>query len=116
RKIWGDAPLGEPELRCMWQLIAEHDGRAVMPQLLGYMRERRLHRARWVGVLVGARVPIRLINGSRDPVSGAHMVARYRELVPKPDVVELPRVGHYPQIEAPDAVVDAVLTARSTSA
>jgi pimeloyl-ACP methyl ester carboxylesterase len=32
------------------------------------------------------------------------MVARYRELVPNPDVVELPGIGHYPQVEAPDDV------------
>jgi pimeloyl-ACP methyl ester carboxylesterase len=109
RKIWGDAPVGDAELRSMWQLIAEHDGQAVLPQLLGYMRERRVHRTRWVDALAGARVPIRFVNGLRDPISGAHMVARYRELVPRPDVVELPTVGHYPQVEAPDAVADAAL-------
>jgi pimeloyl-ACP methyl ester carboxylesterase len=36
-------------------------------------------------------------------------VARYRELVPNPDVVELPGVGHYPQLEAPGDVQRAVL-------
>jgi len=109
RRIWGDAPVGEAELRCMWQLVAENGGQEVLPQLLGYMRERRLHRERWVGALVDARVPIRLVNGLRDPISGAHMVARYRELVREPDVVELRTVGHYPQVEAPDDVADAAL-------
>ena len=37
------------------------------------------------------------------------MVARYRELVPDPDVVLLPDVGHYPQVEAPEAVLAAFL-------
>jgi hypothetical protein len=32
----------------------------------------------------------RLINGSADPVSGAHMVARYRELVGTGYIAELP--------------------------
>jgi len=40
-------------------------------------------------------------------VSGAHLAARYRELVPGADVVELPRIGHYPQIEDPAAVLGA---------
>ena len=40
---------------------------------------------------------------------GAHMVARYRELISNPDVVELAGVGHYPQIEAPEAVSANVL-------
>ena len=60
---------------------------------------------RWVGALQHTRVPLRLINGPVDPVSGAHMVARYRELVPDPDVISLEGIGHYPQTEAPDLVL-----------
>lgn len=37
------------------------------------------------------------------------MAARYRALVPSPDVVELAGVGHYPQVEAPARVEAAVL-------
>ena len=107
--VWGAKPPNELELRSMWQLVTAHDGMGVMPKLIGYMAERRAHRERWVGALVGADVPIRLINGLRDPVSGAHMLVRYRELVAKPDIVELPDVGHYPQVEAPDAVANATL-------
>lgn len=109
RRIWGNRPPSDAELRGMWQLVTAHGGMAVMPKLIGYMAERRRHRARWVGALVGAALPIRLIDGLDDPISGAHMVARYRELVPRPDVVELAGVGHYPQLEAPEAVVAAVL-------
>mgnify|MGYP003377880407 CR=1 FL=1 len=58
---------------------------------------------------MAAPVPVRLIAGLADPVSGAHMVARYRALVPAPDVVELAAVGHYPQLEAPDAVLAAAI-------
>ena len=109
RRIWGTRPLPEAELRTMWELASASNGLAIMPKLLGYMAERRRHRARWVGALVDARVPLRLIDGLVDPVSGAHLVARYRELVGAADVVELPGVGHYPQVEAPDAVADAAL-------
>jgi pimeloyl-ACP methyl ester carboxylesterase len=67
---------------------------------------RRRHRSRWVGALVESSVPRRLICGAVDPVSGRHLAERYRELVPDPDVVLLDDVGHYPQLEAPDRVVD----------
>ncbi len=31
------------------------------------------------------------------------MVARYRELIDREDfIVELPRIGHFPQVEAPE--------------
>jgi pimeloyl-ACP methyl ester carboxylesterase len=109
RRIWGTHPLPDAELRTMWELASRDGGLALMPKLLGYMAERRKNRARWVGALVEAKVPRRLIDGLVDPVSGAHLVARYRELVREPDVVELPDVGHYPQVEAPDAVAAAAL-------
>lgn len=101
-------PLEERELQAMWRLIEENHGRRVMPLLIGYMAERRLHRERWVGALVAAEMPVRLIDGLEDPISGAHMVERYRQVVPSPDVVELAGVGHYPQIEAPEEVLSAV--------
>lgn len=101
-------PLEERELRAMWSLVIESGGAAVLPRLIGYIAERRQCRERWVGALVKAPMPVRLIVGMGDPISGAHMAARYRELVPRPDVVELPGVGHYPQIEAPEIVLAAV--------
>ena len=109
RRIWGTHPVSADELRAMWRLVAENDGPAVMPALIGYIAERRAHRERWVGALTSATAPLRFINGLVDPISGAHMAARYRELVPDPDVVELPGIGHYPQLEAPDAVLAAIL-------
>ena len=45
-----------------------------------------------------------LIDGLADPISGAHMVARWKEVVGKGTLVELPGIGHYPQIEAPQDV------------
>jgi pimeloyl-ACP methyl ester carboxylesterase len=99
----------DADLDSFWRLIAESDGRRVMHLLIRYMSERRTHRERWVGALQRARVPLRVIDGALDPVSGAHMVERYRELVPHPDVVLLPEIGHYPQVEAPAEVLAAFL-------
>jgi len=97
------------ELHDFWRLASEQDGTRVVPALLGYMEERRRHRERWVGALQTTPVPLRVIDGPEDPVSGAHMVARYRELVPNPDTVLLDGIGHYPQVEDPQGVVRAFL-------
>jgi pimeloyl-ACP methyl ester carboxylesterase len=44
---------------------------------------------------------------SREELQDLWLLAeRYRELVPDPDVVLLDDLGHYPQLEAPDRVVD----------
>jgi len=109
RRIWGTHPIGDAELRAMWQLVTAANGQLVLPKLLGYMAERRRHRERWIGAIVDPPAPVRLINGLADPVSGAHMIARYRELVSNPNVVELPGVGHYPQVETPEQVLAAIL-------
>lgn len=102
-------PLPDGELEGYWALLEYNNGRAVLPGLIRYMEERRRHRERWVGALCRAGLPLRLINGIEDPVSGGHMVARYRSLIPEADVVSLQGVGHYPQTEAPDRVIEAAL-------
>lgn len=112
--IAGTVKPSAEELDAMWALLCEHDGRAALPGLIRYMVERREQRARWVGALQQSSVPLTLINGSADPISGAHMVARLRELQVPAEIVELPGVGHYPQIEAPQAVLAAVRQALAT--
>lgn len=96
------------ELHDFWTLVSADNGTRALRGLIRYIDERRQHRGRWVGALTKTPVPLRLINGPVDPVSGAHMVARYQELVPNPDVVSLADIGHYPQVEAPDQVLRAL--------
>ncbi|MBZ2187706.1 alpha/beta hydrolase [Alcanivorax sp. JB21] len=98
----------EEELEAVWQLVNHNQGLRCLPPLLGYIRERRQHRSRWVGALTDTRVPLAVINGSADPVSGAHMVARFRELVGAQHFIrELADIGHYPHMEAPAATLGA---------
>ena len=106
--IAGDLKPTAAELDAMWHLMSRDGGLAALPGLIRYMVERRENRERWVGALQRCPVPLTIINGSADPISGAHMVARLRELQIKADIVELAHVGHYPQIEAPQAVLAAV--------
>lgn len=100
----GTQPTPE-ELDAFWQLVSHNDGNRIFHKLIRYIPERRLYRARWVGAVVSSVVPLRFINGALDPVSGEHARKRYVELVPNPDTVSLPHVGHYPQVEAPADVL-----------
>ncbi|UXI65844.1 alpha/beta fold hydrolase [Tahibacter amnicola] len=116
-RIFGPGTPPHPALVAgFWRLLQHNDGVHVMHKLIRYMVERRRHRTRWVGALQQSSVPIALVAGMADPVSGAHMVARYRSLVPRPDITELVQIGHYPQCEAPDAVLEAYLAFRERSA
>jgi len=115
RRVFGQDTQPDDELiDNFWQLIKFNKGQRVMPKLLTYMPERKIHRQRWVSALQQATIPIKLIDGMVDPVSGAHLVARYKELVPNHNVTELHDIGHYPQVEAPQAVLDAYLAFRKT--
>lgn len=102
----------EAELDALWQLVAYNNGPAVMHRLIRYMPERRQQRQRWVTAMQATALPMRVIDGAFDPISGAHMVARYRELIAHADTVLLDGIGHYPQLEAPAAVLDHYLQFR----
>jgi pimeloyl-ACP methyl ester carboxylesterase len=108
-KVFGpDTKPSQAELAEFWQLVDSGEGLRMAHKLFHYIPERRRHRARWVGALQRGGVALTLVNGPEDPVSGLHMVARYRELVPRPDVVLLPGIGHYPHVEAPEGVLAAL--------
>jgi pimeloyl-ACP methyl ester carboxylesterase len=100
-------PPSRAEVHAFWTLASKHDGMRALAGLISYMAERSVHRERWVGALLQATLPLVVINGSRDPVSGAHMVERLLGLRPQTEVVRFPEVGHYPQVEAPAEVLAA---------
>lgn len=110
RKVFGpETQPSDIEMHDYWTLASRDHGTRALQRLLRYIDERRRYRDRWVGALIHTQVPLRLVNGPLDPVSGAHMVARYRQLIPHPDVVSLDRIGHYPQTEAPKRTLRALL-------
>ena len=108
-KIFG--PRSQPSAELIhhfWELISYNNGRRALNKLINYIPQRIMHRERWVGALQQSAVPLGLINGAVDPVSGAHMVARFLEVVGEPAYrISLPIVGHYPQVEAPAEVIAA---------
>ena len=93
------------ELDNFWFLINYNKGRHIFHNLISYMSDRKENRERWINALKKSKIPIALINGSIDPVSGSHMIERYKQLIG--DVTwlkELKNIGHYPQLEAPKEV------------
>jgi pimeloyl-ACP methyl ester carboxylesterase len=113
RQIFGpNSRPTESELDDFWSLIDTHHGPRILHKLITYIPERRVQRDRWVAAMQRGEVPLRVIDGEVDPISGAHMVERYRELIPNPDTVLLSGIGHYPQIEAPVLVLKHYLEFR----
>jgi len=92
------------------EILEYNDGKRVTHKVGRFVNDRYAHRNRWVRAMRETAVPMRLIDGPIDPNSGRHMAQRYLEVIPNPDVVMLDdNIGHWPQIEAPDAVLEHFL-------
>ncbi|TNE62235.1 MAG: alpha/beta hydrolase [Alphaproteobacteria bacterium] len=92
-----------------WGAITGVNGRGALSRRIRYMAERRRYAERWVSGLANSRLPMMLINGVEDPVSGAHAADGFEKAVPHAKVVRLPGIGHYPQVEAPETVLELVM-------
>jgi pimeloyl-ACP methyl ester carboxylesterase len=88
------------------EILDYKDGKRVTHKVGRFVTDRYAHRNRWVRAMRETSVSMRLIDGPIDPNSGRHMAKRYLEVIPNPDVVMLDdNIGHWPQIEAPGAVL-----------
>ncbi len=103
----------EQEIDEFYQLIQYQNGKYLFHRLIRYMKERVEHEQRWGAATCLGQLPQRLINGGFDPISGRHAADFYENVVTDPDVVLLENIGHYPQTEAPEAVVAAFLAFQS---
>ena len=98
----------EAEMQEFWYLLRLHNGHRVVPNALAYLKERFAYRDRWVGALQHAGVPLCLINGAADPVSGTLVPQLWQQMLPDADLVHLDAaIGHYPPLEDPEGVLEA---------
>jgi pimeloyl-ACP methyl ester carboxylesterase len=117
-KVFGpETQPSEAEFDDYVALFKHNGGKRIAHRLIRYMRERQVYRERWVDALHLIDAPFLMINGSADPVSGAHLVERFREVVPEQkNIVELDGVGHFPHVEAPLTVVENLWKLYGTAA
>jgi pimeloyl-ACP methyl ester carboxylesterase len=100
---------GDEDLHAMWRSVSSNGGTQVQTALLGYIDERKARADRWTQALENYPGPTTFIWGPDDPISGGHVLPRISERVPDARLIVLDGVGHYPQVEARDAVADALL-------
>ncbi|MGC5024395.1 alpha/beta fold hydrolase [Tsukamurella sp. DT100] len=92
----------------LWVGIARGNGHHIADRLLGYNAERTVHHTRWEAALRDWNGPLHLIWGLADPVSGAHVLHAAQGQLPHARITRLDDVGHFPQSEAPEAVLAAL--------
>lgn len=107
RSILGQ-PVSDEVLHEMWSAVSLGGGRFVQWQLLRYIDERREHAERWRRALEEYPGPTLFVWGPVDPISGGHVLERLQVRLPGATFQVLDGTGHYPQIEAPEAVCRAL--------
>ena len=101
-------PLDREEARDQWALLAHNDGHRRLPRTINYMNERERYTERWHGAVRDWPGRLSLAWGLEDPVATVAVLNGLRELRPGVPVRELAGVGHYPQIEAPERLAEAL--------
>lgn len=94
-------------LNNFWDILNYNYGKSIA-YLIGrlvFAKEKR--QQRWIKAMQQTKIPLCFINGPADPNSGLHMAERYKQLIPNANVKLLSEdIGHWPQIEAPDQVLE----------
>jgi pimeloyl-ACP methyl ester carboxylesterase len=111
RPSFADAFDAADDSADIWEATSRDGGQRIAHLLIGYIRDREQHADRWTGALERANLPLSFVWGMLDPISGAHMAERIRERLPDAPFLALEHVSHWPPLEAPEAVADALLGA-----
>ena len=101
-------PATAADLDCILASIRENGGDRLLPRLIRYIPERRANLARWTDGLTKFSAPLSVLWGEQDPIAVPAMPRRIRELRPETDLQLWPDVGHWPPIEVPERMADAI--------
>ena len=103
-----DHPLTDEEAEDQWALICAGAGRTLNHKTIRYMEERFRHAERWHGALRDWPGALQVAWGMLDPVATQRVLDAVVELRPQAPVTRFEDLGHYPQIEGPARVVEAL--------
>jgi pimeloyl-ACP methyl ester carboxylesterase len=101
-------PLSPEEAADQWSLLAHDDGHRILHRLIYYLHEREAYAQRWHGALRDWNGDLRLAWAMLDPVATPNVLDAIVELRPHAPVTRLDALGHYLQIEDPEAVARLV--------
>lgn len=101
-------PASEDELDAQWRLVSRNEGNRLLPRLIRYVEERRVHEARWTGAIEQHASPLHIVWGDVDPIAVWPMAERLSQRCARATLRRLDGVGHYPMIETPARITDAL--------
>jgi pimeloyl-ACP methyl ester carboxylesterase len=104
-----DHTVAADEVGAMADAIVHDDGHRLLPRLIRYLDERRVHQDRWTGAIERHPAPLHVVWGDLDPIAVWPMVERLHTARPDARVHRLEGIGHYPMVEAPDRFAAAIV-------
>jgi pimeloyl-ACP methyl ester carboxylesterase len=110
RSSYGKGKATDEILNAQTAQVFAKDGDLTIGQTLKYLDERREFYDRWVGTLTNFRTaPLSVYWGVQDPVAVIAMADRIKLWSPTTDLYKIQESGHWPSIEVPDIIADAIL-------
>jgi pimeloyl-ACP methyl ester carboxylesterase len=110
RSSYGKGNATDEILTAQAAQVFAKDGDLVIAQTLKYLNERNEFYDRWVGTLTHFRTaPLSVYWGVQDPVAVIAMADRIKLWSPTTDLYKIEESGHWPSIEVPDIISDAIL-------
>ena len=103
--------LDEQMAAVMNELMPYQAGHLRLPALSGYMRERYVHRERWLGGLASAGAALQFVWADGDPIATVEMGRELKQMHREARYTELSNVGHFLIFEDPESVVREIRAA-----
>lgn len=102
-------PLSAEEATAQWALLSHNGGHRIAHLLISYLEERERYAQRWHGAVRDWGKPLGFLWALQDPVATTNVLDGLRDLRPAAPVIELPGLGHYPQVEDPGTFTGSAL-------
>ena len=97
-------------ITCQAHQIYYNQGSRIIGGIVHYLNERKEDFDRWSRTFFGfKKAPLSVIWGEQDPVAVIAMADRVKKERPVTDLYKYPDCGHWPSIEHPDRIGDAII-------
>jgi pimeloyl-ACP methyl ester carboxylesterase len=96
--------LSDEDVLVMNELMTYQDGNRRLPAISLYMRERYLHKERWIGALRNPKAPLQFVWADGDPVANVEVGRGLAKEAPQSKYTELAGLGHFLLMEDPKTV------------
>jgi len=112
--FYNKSKLTNKEIKNMWFLLKNNNGKPVLPQITKYIDERYTYWDRWVGALKQTDLMVGLVWATKDPVAVKAIAKQLDSEIKNSRLFWLKKTGHYPMLENPELWTSLVFQALKT--